>query len=982
MNSKVFERAMFKAESKPTKATSGITQGFDDEYEEEGPESDEMAEEVSKRTPSSPEILMNNLRGDMRSVDARYQELAEMVGEDVAMETPPEVLAMLQSQLGAQAAPAGIGALPTQGVPPPLPPGGAPMPTPPEMGGMPPAPPQMPQGPMPTAQGPAPQGFAYGGMVDSAPGYGPMSMMAPPMYQGAMAPQGYAQGGEVGNPAQGIQQFKGGGIVRQILDPNNPNNPVQRITNGKRPGGVSPAGVGSMGTAVANAIAPTAEMVARQKAEEERKAAEELQAKRDKIFSTPTVKGEGASFATANPEFVQEFARRFQAGNQQRNYQPYFTQSAPAFGAQGAPVYQNLAFNPMQQNIPRFGFASGGVVDIPQAGANYNSGVSYSGPLEAGANYIQGAGRNGDTMLAHMKPEQHQVLSMMGGGSTTNPKTGLPEHYLGVGMATNLMQRIQPYAQAANQYIGSRMAPVLTPPTMQQSRSTLGTFGPRTVEGMELTYPSLTQRIGAATEPARNYIANMPGYQKAGAALATIPGGKMVMDAFGAGETVPNMPPSDVPAVIGTDEAGRRTYTSPPIAPVPEAKMPEVEQTEVQQVMAPPTAPKTEAELIEKQGKKDKLENRLDAYMKENLPVFEKYMGGDKEASQIQALFLLADAGLEYATKPARSGAMALANAFKRLPAGLSQITAQEEARKSQIRGAALTSGLQTIAAEDKATAALQRELLKKAVSSGEVVPTDRGAGLTSYVDKQGQDKGMRLDPQVANSFLNSRFTPQVQKDKEGNVVGFNTPYARVSEGSQTINLDKSTRERLANEVSRQEAALAAIDDVIKEYSGAFGPKAFFSNLKNNVLVPVSPLDPNVMTEQQRTKINMAINIATKAIAKTGDTGNIAVAEQNAASSILGDKPGTFFSDSQGALKRMMTVRTSLANQRLNTAAQLGWINQDVQLDVPNLGTPADPIPQDKLGYLTSLKQVNPNAQVYININGKSTPVLLSTLKD
>lgn len=934
MNSKVFERAMFKKENKPTKANSGITQGFDEDYEDDEAENDEMVEEVSKRSPKSPEILMNNLRGDMRSVDARYQELAEMVGEDVAMETPPEVLAMLQPQLSAQAAPAGIGALPTQGVPPPPPPGGAPMPTPPAM-------PQMAQAPMPTDQGPAPQGFAYGGMVGSAPGYGPMSMMEPPMYQAAMAPQGYAAGGAVSNPTHGIQQFKAGGLVREVIGRFN--------SSAARP---------------AQPLSP--EQLAAQQAEAERKAAEELAQRRTAAFNTPTVQNQDTKRMEVNPAFIEEFARRFDAGNVNRPFQPNQLIQAPRYTMQG--------------NLPLY--ANGGVVDIPQSGANYNPGVSYSGPLEPGANYIRGAGRNGDTMLAHMKPEQHQVLTMMGGGSTTNPKTGLPEHYLGAGMATNLMQRIQPYAQAANQYIGSRMAPVLTPPSIQQSRTTLGTFGPKTVEGMELTYPSLTQRIGTVTEPVRNYIANMPATQKATAALTTIPGGAAVMRAFGGGENVPNMPQTDVPAVIGTDAAGNRTYIQPPAPPVAEAKAPKEEPSIVEQAMEPPTEPKTEAQLIEQQGKKGKLENRLDAYMKENLPVFEKYMGGDKEASQIQALFLLADAGLEYATKPARTGMMALANAFKRVPAGLSQIAAQEEARKTQIRGAALTSGLQTISAEDKATALLQREILKKAVTAGEVVPTDRGAGLTSYTDKQGQDKGMRLDPQVANSFLNSRFTPQIKKDKDGNVVGFNTPYARVSESSQTINLDKSTRERLANEVSRQEAALAAIDDVIKEYSGAFGPKAFFSNLKNNVLVPVSPLDPNVMTEQQRTKINMAINTATKAIAKTGDTGNIAVAEQNAAASILGDKPGTFFSDSQGALKRMMTVRTSLANQRLSTASQLGWINQDVQLDVPNLGTPADPIPQDKLGYLTSLKQVNPNAQVYVNINGKSTPVLLSTLKD
>ena len=810
MDSKVFERAMFKTESKPRKADSGIMQGFDDEEPKDIEENDdEMMEEVSRRSPSSPEILMNNLRGDMRSVDARYQELAEMVGEDVAMETPPEVLAMLQAQFTAQQAPPGISGLPA---------GGAPMapPPPPQMGGMPPAAPQMPQGPMPTDQGPAPQGFAYGGMVGSPPGYGPMNMMEPPMYQGAMAPQNYA---------------------------------------------------------------------------------------------------------------------------------------------------------------------SGGIASLPQSGANYNQGVSYSGKLEPGANYIQGAGRNGDTMLAHMTPGQHQVLSMMGGGSTTNPKTGLPEHYMGAGMATNLMQRIQPYAQAANQMIGSRMAPVLTPPSIQQSRTTLGTFGPKTVEGMELTYPTLTQRIGMATEPVRNYIANMPASQKAIGALSTIPGGAAVINAMGGGERVENMPTSDVPSVIGVNKEGQRTYAEIPVPP--KAEVPK-EKTETSKVVAdttPSTAPKTVEELITRQTKGEKT-NRLEDYMKENLPIFEKYMGGDKESSQIQALLLLADAGLEYATKPARTGMMALANAFKRMPAGLSQLAAQEEARKTQIRGAALTSGLQTIAAEDKATAAIQREILKKAVSAGELVPTDLGAGLTSYRSKQGEDRGVRIDPTVTNSFLQSTFTPQIVKNDKNEVVGLDTPYARISgSSSQTINTDKGTRERLASEISRQEAALRSIDTALKDYTTAFGPSAFITNFKNNTLVPVTPLNPNVVAEKTRTKILTAFNTAGKAIARTGDTGNIAVAEQKGADYILGDKPGTFFSDPETALARIMTVRTDIANQRLATAQQLGWINQDIQLEVPNLGTKNDPIPQDKLNYVANLAKTNPKGQIYIMTPRGTQQVLLSTFQ-
>jgi hypothetical protein len=113
MKDEILKRSMFsKPMSKSTRNT-GIMSGFEDEMEEEL-----AAEEMPPmaRTPQNPEILMNNLRGDIRSVDARYLELAQMVGEEAASETPPEVLAMLQSQLAAQQAPppppaGGIGSL-------------------------------------------------------------------------------------------------------------------------------------------------------------------------------------------------------------------------------------------------------------------------------------------------------------------------------------------------------------------------------------------------------------------------------------------------------------------------------------------------------------------------------------------------------------------------------------------------------------------------------------------------------------------------------------------------------------------------------------------------------------------------------------------------------------------------------------------------------------------------------------------------------
>lgn len=127
MKSKVLQRPMFMSPDEVENV--GIMQGFMDdlseifEDEDEGEDSDEAdAARMMDRAPDSPEILMNNLRGDMRSVDARVEELANMVGYRAAAETPMEVLALLQPVLAGQ----GIASLPVGGAPgqamPPMPP--------------------------------------------------------------------------------------------------------------------------------------------------------------------------------------------------------------------------------------------------------------------------------------------------------------------------------------------------------------------------------------------------------------------------------------------------------------------------------------------------------------------------------------------------------------------------------------------------------------------------------------------------------------------------------------------------------------------------------------------------------------------------------------------------------------------------------------------------------------------------------------------
>jgi hypothetical protein len=153
MKEEILKRAMFAMPLSKEAQGTGIMSGFDMEEELDEDENADLEEmPPMARTPQNPEILMNTLRGDMRSVDARYMELAQMVGEEAAMETPPEVLAMLMGQMGAQQG--GIGALP-QGqnmAPPGAQPPGAGMPPPDQMGAPQPAP-AMPQGGIPMPQG-------------------------------------------------------------------------------------------------------------------------------------------------------------------------------------------------------------------------------------------------------------------------------------------------------------------------------------------------------------------------------------------------------------------------------------------------------------------------------------------------------------------------------------------------------------------------------------------------------------------------------------------------------------------------------------------------------------------------------------------------------------------------------------------------------------------------------------------------------------
>ena len=192
MKKSVMDRPMFKGKNREEIDVEnvGIMSGFKDDMDLEGLLSElgegeeDMYDSAAMldRRPDSPEILMNNLRGDMQSIDSRREELADLVGYNAAMETPDEVLALLQSQMSG-----GIGTLPAG------PAGPAPMDAPPMPAGMPPdMGAQMPP--------PMPAGMPPGMPPDMG------AQMPPPMPAGMMPPMNMAAGGIVQRFSEGSDE--------------------------------------------------------------------------------------------------------------------------------------------------------------------------------------------------------------------------------------------------------------------------------------------------------------------------------------------------------------------------------------------------------------------------------------------------------------------------------------------------------------------------------------------------------------------------------------------------------------------------------------------------------------------------------------------------------------------------------------------------------------------------------------------------------
>jgi hypothetical protein len=113
---------------------------------------------------------------------------------------------------------------------------------------------------------------------------------------------------------------------------------------------------------------------------------------------------------------------------------------------------ENLVREPrsMDQGMPMeapVGMAEGGIVGLPQ--------------MTPIAREMAAMGRNGDTMLAHITPQEAMMLQRMGGSGTINPYTGLPEFFLKK-LGRGISKAFKSVGRAVKKFASSKVGRIIT----------------------------------------------------------------------------------------------------------------------------------------------------------------------------------------------------------------------------------------------------------------------------------------------------------------------------------------------------------------------------------------------------------------------------------------------------------------------------------------------------------------------------------------
>jgi len=549
------------------------------------------------------------------------------------------------------------------------------------------------------------------------------------------------------------------------------------------------------------------------------------------------------------------------------------------------------------------------------------------------------------------------------------------------------------YGPAVNQYMGNLM--MRAQPTVQrvtggsppmplsvQGRETLvqgpaGTIvegvgtrlAPYTTMG-PLMSPTFTEGLRTGIQgAAREYPRVAEALSRMSPALGLGAGSLMALP-FMKGSSNENMTPEQVAsyndkmaqlAAIDQMPSPSRTQqaTPPPVAP---AATTEAEQAAIdERQLAAPAKVDTdplgtfidqkmklfnERELKGSVKQKTRAERTRAEY--ENMsPLFQEILGDNKEDIKTNALLLLADAGFKLASSRQPTFAMAVGEASAGIPRGLMALNAQAKDRELKIKTAALSQAFSTVQEEDKYIQQLTVDnnkamnrakelILKSDLENGQVIQKDGGGGRLVLEDKKGNYLGMKLneDSPTVRAVRNSRF----------NLNEATNPYVTERGPAPTMVVDKDALPDVLKGIQRIDRSLSAIDSVLDDIAGIYGPTSFFKDTYNKLIVPVTPLSPSLETADKKARIDKVLSNLSKQLASEGGGGGReSVQTQQWARDILPTLSAKFFSDPEVMLQEFQSLRTSLLNDRHVYITEAGYDGTERVMKAPALGTKNSP---------------------------------------
>ena len=335
-------------------------------------------------------------------------------------------------------------------------------------------------------------------------------------------------------------------------------------------------------------------------------------------------------------------------------------------------------------------------------------------------------------------------------------------------------------------------------------------------------------------------------------------------------------------------------------------------------------------------------------------PLFSEILGDNKEDMKTNALLMLADAGFKLASSRQPTMAMAIGEAAAGIPKGFAALVAQAKDRDLKIKSTALSQAFSDVQEQDKYAQQLKvklldgdiRIMLEQAKKGGAIVE-DGGAGLRVAKTKDGSFLGVSIDPKdpTVQSALSSRNT---LRDTDNPFV------ENRGQAPATVETDKAARGKLTAELRALDNNLKTLENLKGTYAQLYSPGTWFQDKVNNLLVPVSGglIRPDIDQADAAQRIQTGMNGLMKNLAASGDSGRIAVQEQEWARQTAENisNPSAFFQNKELAAKGFVSLEAGIRNARQQLLTQLGYENNDYVMRTPNTGTQNDPfvVPADK----------------------------------